>query len=417
MGGDMRAPGAGAANGLRPLVIGHRGAPGYRPEHTRSSYELALALGADAVEPDLVASRDGVLVLRHENEISGTTDVAARPEFASRRTSREIDGRRITGWFTEDFTWAELATLRARERLPAIRRASASFDGRYPILRLRDLLGLLDRAADGRQACPAGGGIRTPGIRAPDVRTPGVRTPAMVAEFKHASHFAEQGLPLDELFRTELDAAGWGTGDGRIVMEAFEPGILDRLGEAGIAGPRVLLVERAGAPADLVRSAGSRAPAYDSFMTAAGLAGLAGRFDGVSVSLSRLLAGPADGRADAGARVDAGAAADAAGRPRASAPDARTPLTGAALIRQAHEAGLLVYTWTLRPENAFLAKRYRRGPREAWGRWPDEFARIIRTGVDGVFADHPDLAVDAIEEVRRADAGAEPAESDVGGAP
>src|ERR671910_732761 len=115
----------------RPLVIGHRGAPGYRPEHTRSAYELAFALGADAVEPDLVATRDGVLVLRHENEISGTTDVADRPEFAGRRTTREGDGTALTGWVTEDFTWAQLATLRARERLRSLRQARASFDDRY----------------------------------------------------------------------------------------------------------------------------------------------------------------------------------------------------------------------------------------------------------------------------------------------
>ena len=101
-------------SGARPLVIGHRGASGYRPEHTRSAYELAFALGADAVEPDIVSTRDGVLVLRHENEISGTTDVATRPEFAAKRTTREVDGRPLTGWFTEDFTWGELSTLRAR---------------------------------------------------------------------------------------------------------------------------------------------------------------------------------------------------------------------------------------------------------------------------------------------------------------
>src|SRR6478735_2075219 len=106
-----------------PVVIGHRGAPGYRPEHTQGSYELAFQLGADAVEPDIVATKDGVLVLRHENEISGTTDVADRAEFMDRRTTREVDGAPLTGWFTEDFTWAELATLRARERLPRLRPA------------------------------------------------------------------------------------------------------------------------------------------------------------------------------------------------------------------------------------------------------------------------------------------------------
>ncbi len=222
-------------SGARPLVIGHRGASGYRPEHTRSAYELAFALGADAVEPDIVATRDGVLVLRHENEISGTTDVAARPEFASRRTTREVDGKALTGWFTEDFTWAELSTLRARERLGALRQSSASFDDRYPVIRLRDLFELIDTAADEQR-----------------------RLVRMVAEFKHASHFAALGLPLDELFAAELDDAGWGRGDERLIMEAFELDVLDRLGARGIRGPRVFLVEATGSPVDVVLAHGPR---------------------------------------------------------------------------------------------------------------------------------------------------------------
>src|SRR5687767_5911378 len=111
-----------------PLIIGHRGAPGYRPEHTRSSYDLALQLGADAVEPDVVFTKDRIAVVRHENEIGSTTDVAAHPRFADRRTTKVIDGQAITGWFTEDFTWEELSTLRCRERLPELRPSSASFD-------------------------------------------------------------------------------------------------------------------------------------------------------------------------------------------------------------------------------------------------------------------------------------------------
>ena len=135
----------------QPLVIGHRGASGYRPEHSRSAYDLALAMGVDAVEPDVVVSKDGVLVVRHENEISGTTDVADRPEFAARRTTKKVDGSALTGWFTEDFTWEELATLRCRERLPQIRPSSASFDDQQPLLRLRDVLDLV-RAAGLEQA-------------------------------------------------------------------------------------------------------------------------------------------------------------------------------------------------------------------------------------------------------------------------
>jgi len=336
----------------RPLVIGHRGASGYRPEHTRSAYELAFALGADAVEPDLVATRDGVLVLRHENEISGTTDVADRPEFAGRRTTREVDGRALTGWFTEDFTWAELATVRARERLRSLRQASASFDDRYPVIRLRDLFELIDTAADEHG-----------------------RIMRMVAEFKHAAHFEGLGLPLDELFAAELDAAGWGRGDERLIMEAFEPTLLDKLRVRGIRGKRVILIEAAGAPWDLVLADGRDARSYDSFVTEEGLLGLAGRFDGVSVGKARLVGGsPATRRADA----------------------AGAPLTGADLVDAAHAAGLELYTWTLRPENRFLAGGFRRGSvRAAYGDWLGEFAHIVDLGVDGIFVDHPDLGVEA----------------------
>src|SRR5688572_4766407 len=112
-----------------PLVIAHRGASAYRPEHTLSAYRLAIALGADYIEPDLVSTKDRVLVARHENEISGTTDVAARPEFADRRATKTVDGRPITGWFTEDFTLAELKTLRAKERIPDLRPDNTAFDG------------------------------------------------------------------------------------------------------------------------------------------------------------------------------------------------------------------------------------------------------------------------------------------------
>ncbi|MGW4930048.1 glycerophosphodiester phosphodiesterase family protein [Agromyces sp. NPDC004153] len=332
-------------SGARPLVIGHRGASGYRPEHTGSAYELAFALGADAVEPDIVSTRDGVLVLRHENEISGTTDVATRPEFAAKRTTREVDGKPLTGWFTEDFTWAELSTLRARERLGALRQASASFDDRYPVIRLRDLFGLIDTAADEQR-----------------------RLIRMVAEFKHASHFAALGLPLDELFAGELDDAGWGRGDDRLIMEAFELDVLDRLGARGIRGPRVFLVEATGSPVDLVLAEGRGAPSYDQYMTEAGLLGLAGRVDGVSVGKARLV-GP--------------------WRKPAS-------LTGSDLVDAAHSAGLVVYTWTLRPENRFLATGFRRGAaRSAFGDWMGEFREVIGTGVDGIFVDHPDLGVEA----------------------
>lgn len=359
----------------RPLVIGHRGAPGYRPEHTRSAYELAFALGADAVEPDIVATRDGVLVLRHENEISGTTDVATRPEFAARRTTREVDGKTLTGWFTEDFTWAELATLRARERLGRLRQASATFDDRYPVIRLSDLFELIDTAADDQR-----------------------RVLRMVAEFKHASYFDELGLPLDELFAAELDAAGWDRGDDRLIMEAFELDVLDRLRARGIRGQRVLLIEATGSPYDLVRAHGRRATRFDDFVTEAGLLGLAGRVDGVSVGKARLVGEL--GSAAAGAGVSVGEPPEQLER-RASG----VPLVGAELVDAAHSAGLSVFTWTLRPENRFLAGDFRRGTaRAAYGDWLAEFEFVINTGVDGIFVDHPDLGIEARAAVAEASA-------------
>ncbi|WP_448810904.1 glycerophosphodiester phosphodiesterase family protein [Agromyces bauzanensis] len=355
-----------------PLIMGHRGASGYRPEHTRAAYELAFALGADAVEPDIVSTRDGVLVLRHENEISGTTDVATRPEFAGRRTTREVDGRTLTGWFTEDFTWAELATLRATERLGPLRQQSASFDGRYPVLRLRDLFELIDTAAEEHR-----------------------RLLRMVAEFKHATYFAELGLPLDELFAAELEAAGWGRGDERLIMESFELGLLDRLRARGIRGPRVFLIEATGAPYDLVHEHGRRATRYDEFVTEAGLLGLAGRVDGVSVGKARLVGGQRPTAADAAALAQLEREAHGEREAR-GARGALEPLVGADLVDAAHSAGLRVFTWTLRPENRFLSSRYRRGSaRAAFGDWLGEFRLAIGTGVDGIFVDHPDLGVEA----------------------
>ncbi len=326
-----------------PLIIGHRGAPGYRPEHSRAAYELAFALGADAVEPDIVATKDGVLVLRHENEISGTTDVAAHPEFVDRRTTKLIDGEKISGWFTEDFTWSELTTLRSRERLPDLRQASASFDGRYPILRLKDLLELIDEQSAARG-----------------------RDYTMVAEIKHATHFHSVGLPLDELFAAEVE--GWAARD-RLIVESFEQGVLGDIRARGVEARYVFLANSTGTPADLVARLGSAAPSYAEHLTTDGLALLATALDGVSVDKHLLLS------------TDAAAATIAA-------PE---------LVARAHAAGLTIYTWTLRPENHFLSRGLRgSGGTADWGRWHEEFALLIGTGVDGVFADHPDLVVAAL---------------------
>lgn len=334
-----------------PLIIGHRGASGYRPEHTEAAYRLAFALGADAVEPDIVATRDGVLVLRHENEISGTTDVARHPEFAGLRTTKVIDGTELTGWFTEDFTWGELRTLRARERLPKLRAANTAFDGRYPIMRLRDLFRLID---EGSEALG--------------------RTIGMVAEIKHASYFESIGLPLDELFVAELDDSGWTSRDGRLTMEAFELTVLKKLAALGAGGKRVFLLEASGTPEDQRLAHGAAAKSYADYVTEAGLYSLGGVVDGISVDRRMIVH------------------QDATGQPQSSD-----------LVDLAHAARLEVYTWTLRPENRFLLPSHRIGKTAgAFGHWWSEFELVMSTGIDGVFADHPDLALAVRDSLRDA---------------
>jgi glycerophosphoryl diester phosphodiesterase len=341
----------------RPLVIAHRGASGYRPEHTESAYRLALALGAEAIEPDVVATRDGELVLRHENEISGTTDVAERSEFADRRTVRDIDGERVTGWFTEDFTWAELSTLRARERLPQVRPASARFDGRFPLLRLRDLLRLIDEAPP----APATG-----------------RPVRLVVEVKHATHFAARGLPLDELVAAEL--RGWGQ-PGQLVVEAFEQTVLEQLRARGLPAEYVYLLERAGSAADLVARHGAAAISYAGQLTDAGLARIAAAgIDGISVDTALLVK----------------AAPRGAGQPGSAWTPLGNGIAASDLVDRARAAGLATYTWTLRAENRFLPAPCRIGTSGvAPGDWMTFFQAVMRTGLDGVFADQPDLALEA----------------------
>jgi len=322
----------------RPLIIGHRGAPGYRPEHTRGSYELAIEMGVDAVEPDIVVSNDGILVIRHENELSTSTDVADHPEFAQRRTTKRIDGLDHVGWFAEDFTWDELATLRCRERIPGIRPGSASFDDREPPLRLRDLLALLDdHRARGREVIP-------------------------VIEVKHASYFAECGHDMAALLDTELASTGWK--GRRVVIESFELTILRRLRERGTHAELVFLLEAGGIPADQLTDPTSRS--YTEWMTPEGLDVLAAHVDGISPDKTVILAPDAGGRATGPAPV----------------------------VARAHERGLAVFTWTCRPENAFLLPPFRTGDLADYGDWRSEWAVLARAGLDGVFVDHADLGVE-----------------------
>lgn len=300
-------------------------------------------MGVDAVEPDVVVSRDGVLVVRHENEISGTTDVADRPEFASRRTTKTVDGVELTGWFTEDFTWDELSTLHCRERIPQLRPTSATFDDQQPVLRLRDVLDAVRDASleYGREI-------------------------GVVLEIKHVTYFASIGWDVAALVDAELREAGWADGELPLTVEAFESTVLLALKERGIRSSFVYLLEASGRPADLFAAQGKAALTYRQTAAPAGLDGLVGRVDGISVDKRMILA-----------------------------PDKLGRTGPSRVVADAHDRGLRVFTWTCRPENRFLIGQFRtKGGPEAFGDWESEWAVIRDSGVDGVFVDHPDLGAE-----------------------
>ncbi len=325
----------------KPLLIGHRGAPGYRPEHTASAYLLAFAQGVDAVEPDLVVSRDGVIVIRHENEISGTTDVADHPEFAARRTTKVVDGVELTGWFTEDFTWGELATLTCRERVPELRADNVAYNDTERMLRLSDLIDLVEEWNASHEK-PVG----------------------LVIELKHVDFLRQQGHDLVGLMQADLEASGWDQKHELLTIECFEIDPLDRLREAGALAKLIFLMESKGSPPDQISMFGDDAHQYAWYRTDAGLDSLMGRVHGISLSKRDLLQvnslGQAVGVQD--------------------------------IVQRAHERGLVVFTWTLRPENGFLVPGFRSGgSRAERGDWREEWRLILSTGLDGVFLDHPDL--------------------------
>lgn len=321
-----------------PLVIAHRGASGERPEHTRAAYELAIEQGADFIEPDLVMTRDGHLIIRHENEIGETTNVADRPEFAARRTTRDVDGRPVSGWFTEDFTLAELKTLRARERLPALRPASAAFDGQEPILTFDEAVAIA------RQ-----GGARTG------------RVIGVAPELKHPSHFAALGLPMEDVFVAALERHGLTGADAPVLIQCFEVGTLERLATR-IDAPLLQLMQASGGPADRL------GVTYAEMATPPGLAEIARYAEAVGVQ--DLMIVPRD---------DAG---------RALAPSA--------LTNDAHAAGLKVVVWTFRAENLFLPAQYCKGQAPAdHGDLEAYLKAVYALGVDAVFSDFPAAAVAA----------------------
>jgi len=241
----------------RPLVIAHRGASAERPEHTIAAYKEAIRVGADFIEPDLVATKDGVLVARHENEISGTTDVAGRPDFAGRKATKVIDGVPTTGWFTEDFTLAELKTLRARERLPQLRPANMKFDGQETIPTLDEIIALAKAAKVG-----------------------------IYPETKHPSYFRSLGLPLEPPLLAALARAGWTTRAAPVFIQSFEVGNLKALRSQ--TGVRLVQLIGDGVSGDGV--------AYDTLATPAGLRGVAAYADGIGPAKDRVIGRDAAGK-------------------------------------------------------------------------------------------------------------------------
>ncbi|GAB7048782.1 glycerophosphodiester phosphodiesterase [Catenuloplanes indicus JCM 9534] len=326
----------------KPLVIAHRGASGYRPEHTLEAYRLAIRMGADFIEPDLVSTRDGVLVARHENEISGTTDVATRAEFASRKTTKTIDGTAVSGWFTEDFTLAELRTLRAEERLPLVRTANTAFDGRFQIPTFQEVVDLAKAESRSRG-----------------------RTIGVYPETKHPTYFQSIGLPLEEPLVRTLHAAGWRDRRSPVIIQSFETANLRRLRR--LTGVRLAqLMDAAGRPYDFVVAGDPRT--YADLASSDGLRWVSGYASGVGANKNLIVPRDASGKL----------------------------LAPTAVVRDAHRLGMVVHAWTFRAENQFLPADFRIGTDpNARGDITAEYELFYSLGVDGVFADHPDTAVAA----------------------
>lgn len=323
------------------LVIAHRGASGERPEHTLGSYTLAIEQGADFIEPDLVLTKDGILVARHENEISETTDVAARPEFAGRKTSKTIDGQTMTGWFTEDFTLAELKTLRAKERLPQLRKANMDFDGQFEIPTFEEILDL---------------------AKAQSAKTG--RTIGIYPETKHPSYFASIGLPHEAPLLALLERYGHVDKNAPVFIQSFEVENLKAL-RAKTKLRLIQLMDEKGSPPDRPDLN------YPAMATADGLKAVAAYADGVGPNKALVI-------------------------PRTLLGNLGEPTT---LVRDAHEAGLAVHPWTFRRENYFLPLSAKSGvdPR-AVGDVVSEIRAYLATGIDGFFSDNVAEAVAAAKD-------------------
>ncbi|WP_390343683.1 glycerophosphodiester phosphodiesterase [Variovorax boronicumulans] len=342
------------------LVIGHRGAPALRPEHTLASYQQAIDDGADFIEPDLVPTKDGELVARHENAIAivnaagevleATTNVADVPKFADRKATKVIDGRQVIGWFTEDFTLAELKELRARERIPALRPANRSFDNEFQVPTLDEVI----------QLAKAQSVIKG-------------RVIGIYPETKHPTYFRSIGLPLekkllDTLHKYDLDKA-----DAPVFVQSFETGNLKDIRLKSTV-KIVQLIDGQGAPYDLVALNDKRT--YADLVKPEGLAEIATYANGIGPAKARVIP-VVDGKLGA-------------------------PTT---LVKDAHDKKLLVHIFTVRPENNFLPDSLKKAPKTdpiVYGDTAGEIKAFLDAGIDGFFADSAATAVPAVKAYRAA---------------
>ncbi|MGW0205234.1 glycerophosphodiester phosphodiesterase [Streptomyces sp. NPDC003233] len=325
-----------------PAIIGHRGASGYRPEHTFGSYNLALDLGADVVEAgDLVPTKDGHLVCRHEPEIGGTTDVASHPEFADRKTTKTLDGVATTGWFTEDFTLAELKTLRAVERIPANRPHNTLYNGRWEIPTFEEVLKWQDEQTRkrGKQVW-------------------------IYPETKHPTYFRKLGLGLEERVAKLLRKYGKDGRNSPVILQSFEPSSIQKLNQL-VDNPLVVLLSSAASrPYDFVEAGDPRTVA--DLITPKGLREIAGYAQGIGPTLDLIIPKDANG-------------------------NLTKPTT---LVSDAHKVGLVLHPYTMRNENPFLPAEYRKGSAaDGYGDSFGAFKTYFATGIDGVFTDNADTGV------------------------
>jgi len=334
---------AGIAGGKRPLVFGHRGASALRPEHTLAAYAKAIVDGADYVEPDLCSTRDGVLVARHEAYLSETTDVASHKEFASRKTRKTIDGEAHDGWFVDDFTLAELKTLRAVERIPQLRPGSAQYDGMFQVVTFEEIIDFVAAAAAAHG-----------------------RIIGIVPELKHSTYFASVGLPLEDRFLSIIAAHDY-TRRNPVQIQSFEVANLQylrsKLGSRANLRLMQLVIAENVRPMDVATAGGKLT--FAQMCTPAGLRDMARYADVVAPPTRAIIPLKKDG----------------------------SLAEPTAIVHDAHQAGLRIEPWTFRPENRFLAADFRNGPDTARNEAGSiaEMQRYLATGIDGFFTDDPAL--------------------------